>query len=95
MMLMSYSVLMGLGAGSTLDLRRRRRLADFILMRIRSQLVSDDERQMYRSLYLTPEQLCQLQERTDQFVEGCQRGWDLIEAMLSAAAELSDCQVWG
>ena len=85
----------GLGAGSTLDLRRRRRLADFILMRIRSQLVSDDERQMYRSLYLTPEQLCQLQERTDRFVEGCQTGWDLIEAMLSATAELSDCQVWG
>ena len=45
---------------------------------------------MYRSLYLTPEQLCQLQERTDQFVEGCQTGWDLIEAVLSATAELSD-----
>jgi hypothetical protein len=85
----------GLGAARELDLHQRRRFADFVLTRIRTLLVSHNERQMYRSLYLTPAHLHKLQESANPFVEECQTGWDLIEALLSATAELSGCEVWG
>jgi hypothetical protein len=85
----------GLGAAGKLDLRQRRSFTDFILTRIGARLVSPSERHMYRSLYLAPGQLHRLRESANLFVEECQTGWDLIEALLYATAELSGCEVWG
>ena len=85
----------GLTARETLSRRQRRDFADFILTQIRTRTVSEHERQMYRSIYLTSEQLGRLEERADQFVQECETGWDLIEALLVATAELSGCDVWG
>jgi Sulfotransferase family len=85
----------GFGASDALDLQQRRRLADFVLNEIRSRLVSDSEREMFRSIYLTPAQLEDLERRADRFISQSETGWDLIEALLNATAVLSGCEVWG
>jgi hypothetical protein len=85
----------GLSARDALDRRQRREFADFVLRQIRSRIISHDERQMYRSIYLTSEHLYLLEESANRFVEECDTGWGLIEAVLSATAELSGCDVWG
>ena len=85
----------GLTARNTLSRRQRRDFADFVLTQIRTRTVSDHERQMYRSIYLPSEQLGRLEESADRCVQECETGWDLIEALLSATAALSGCDVWG
>lgn len=85
----------GFGARDMLDARQRRQLADFILDEIRSRIVSDREREMFRSIYLNPGQIRELEAHADRLVEEPATGWDLIEALLGAIAELSECDVWG
>ena len=84
-----------LSAREELDLHQRQKFAEFVLEQIRTRVVSPDAGQMYRSVYLTPEQLHRLEVRAGRFVEECETGWDLIATLLSATAELSGCDVWG
>lgn len=85
----------GLRAWGVLDLRQKRQLADFALTQIQGRIVSHSDREIFRSIYLTPEQIQELEERTDRFVRECETGCDLVEALLNATAELSGCDVWG
>jgi hypothetical protein len=84
-----------LKATGSLDLDQKCHLTEFVLTQIRNRIVSHTEKEMFRSVYLTPPQLYELERTAALVMRECDSGWDLIEALLSEAARLSGCAVWG
>jgi hypothetical protein len=85
----------GLARREPLDLHQRSQLVEFLLTQIRNRIVSREGKEMFRSIDLTPRQLCELEWTAKRLMNECESGWDLIEAVLSSTARLSGCDVWG